>query len=449
MYIFLIIALLILTAFFVLAEFAFYSARRARLQAAADRGERTAIIAIALVENPNRYLSTTQIGITLATIALGMYGEASLTADLVEWLASLDVPARYAHPAATATTIIALTGVSLVAAEMVPKRLAQMYPEGLARLLARPIDWLSRLSAPIVAVLSFCTNMLLRFVPEPKRHEQAAQDEVNAILASGAEQGIIHHAEQQLVERVFELGDRRVKSLMVPRNDIDSLDVGDAPGRIRVAVATSTHSHFPVCDGDLDHLIGVVHVKDLVKHSLMLGGGGGTADDALDLRALARKPHFVPESATALRVLEQFKQRNTHIAFVLDEYGVLVGLVTLNDLVEEMLGELPLIGAAVPMDAQEPLIVKRTENSYLLDAMLPVDDLKELMGVRALPRQSEADFDTLGGFVIANLGRVPSIGDRLAFGRFTFEVVDMDRTRVDRVMLDIEPPPAANPDSAF
>ncbi len=433
MYILLIIALLIVTAFFVLAEFAFYSAKKARLQAAADKGNKAAITAIALIENPNRYLSTTQIGITLATIALGMYGEASLTDDLVKWSSTHGVPKEYAHPVATATTIISLTVISLVAAEMVPKRLAQMYPESLARLLARPTDWLSRLSAPIVAVLSFCTDILLRLVPEPEQHEQAAQEEVKAILASGAEQGFIHQAQQQLVERIFQLSDRRVKSLMVPRNDIDALDVADPAGRVRVAVATSAHSHFPVCDGDLDHLVGVVHVKDLVKHGLMLGG----ADD-LNLRALARKPYFVPESATALRVLEQFKQRNTHLAFVLDEYGVLVGLVTLNDLVEAMLGQLPLPGAA-SSTADEPLIVKRNDNSYLLDAMLPVADLKSLMGVDTLPRQTEADFDTLGGFVIANLGRVPAIGDRFAFDRFTFEVVDMDRTRVDRVMLDIQP----------
>jgi putative hemolysin len=294
---------------------------------------------------------------------------------------------------------------------------------------------MSRLSAPLVGLLSLITNLMLRFVPAPRPHEQAAQEEVKAILASGAESGTVHHAEQQLVERVFELGERRVKSLMVPRNDIDALDVSDPPGRVRVAVATSAHSHFPICDGDLDHLVGIVHVKDLVKHGLMLGG-----EDELNLRSLARKPYFVPESATALRVLEQFKQRNTHLAFVLDEYGVLVGLVTLNDLVEAMLGQIPLPGTEAA-SSPEPLIVKRHENSYLLDAMLPVAELRRLMGVNELPRQQEADFDSLGGFVIANLGRVPAIGDRFAFDRFAFEVVDMDRTRVDRVMLDITPLP--------
>ena len=427
MYILVIIVLLLVTAVFVLAEFAFYSSRKARLQAAADRGNRSAQIAIALIDNPNRYLSTTQIGITLVTIALGMYGEASLTEDLVRHVARVELLAKYAHPISTGITILLLTIVSLVVAEMVPKRLAQMYPEGLALLLARPTDWLSRFSSPLVLLLSTLTELILRLVPEPQRHELAAQEEVRAILASGAEDGIVHQAEQQLVENVFALGQQRVRTLMVPRVDIDYLQISDSLQRVRVALATSAHSHFPVCDGGMDTLIGVVHVKDLVKVGLI--------SEEINLRALARKPMFVPESATALRVLEQFKSSATHIAFVLDEYGVLVGLITLNDLVGSMLGEITTVGLAVPPN---PMIVKREDGSYLLDGMVSVAQLKELMQTDALPRDG-GDFDTLGGFVMNYLGRIPATGDRFDFDRYQFEIMDMDRTRVDRVLLTIQP----------
>jgi putative hemolysin len=425
----LIIAVLIVfNGLFVMAEMALVSARKGRLQARAERGDKGARVALALMEHPNRYLSATQLGITLATIVLGVYGEASLTEVLRGWFADVDWLAKHGHVVATAITVLVLTFATILLAELVPKRLAQMYPEGLARLVARPMDLMSRLSAPLIAVLSALTNLILGLFPRPRvDEEEAAQEEVRAILASGAELGTVHEAEQQLVERVFELGDQRVRSLMVPRNDIDFLDVTDSVQRVRVAVATSAHSHFPVCTGDLDHLVGLVHVKDIVKHTLI--------SEELDLRALCRKPYFVPESATALKVLEQFKQRGTHLAFVLDEYGSLVGLVTLNDLVESMLGEITTAGGGTP----EPLIVKRHEGSYLLDAMLPVGELKRLMEAHELPREEEGRFDTLGGFVMSYLGRVPAIGDRFSFGRYTFEVVDMDRTRVDRVMLEIEP----------
>jgi putative hemolysin len=428
-----IVALIFVNGLFVMAEMALVSARKGRLQARADKGDRSARIALALIEHPNRYLSATQLGITFATIVLGMYGEASLTEAIHEWLAPIPWLGGHAHAVAIGLTVLVLTFASLLLAELVPKRLGQLYPDGLARLVARPMSLMSRVSAPLIAVLSGLTNLILRLFPEPAVDEEvAAQEEVKAILATGAEMGTVHEAEQQLVERVFQLGEQRVRSLMVPRNDIDFLDVGDTAQRVRVAVATSAHSHFPVCAGDLDHLVGVVHVKDIVKHGLI--------SEELELKALCRKPYFVPESATALKVLEQFKKRSTHLAFVLDEYGALVGLVTLNDLVESMLGEITMAGPG-GAGAVEPLIVKRHEGSYLLDAMLTVAELKRLMETHELPREGEGGFDTLGGFVMSYLGRVPAIGDRFSFDRYTFEVVDMDRTRVDRVMLDVAPVP--------
>ena len=435
MYLLFILILLFINGLFVMAEMALVSSRKGRLQAAADKGDRNARIALDLIEHPNRYLSTTQIGITLTTIVLAMFGEEKLTVDIAAWLAAYPMLAPYIHAIATTITAIVLTFAALLLAELVPKRIGQMNPEGLARAMARPMDWLSRVSSPLIALLSMLTNLILQLVPvRPAHEDHDPQEEVNAILASGAQAGSVHQSEQQIVERVFQLGEQRVKALMVPRNDIDALAENDSLARVRVAVATSSHSHFPVVRGDLDHLVGVVHVKDLVKHGLI--------SDEINLKSLARKPMFVPESATALRVLEQFQRGGTHIAFVLDEYGVLVGLVTLNDLVGAMLGQIAPTGPDAASPPSDPLIVKRHEGSWLLDGMVSVAQLKELMNTDQLPRppsQSDTDFDTLGGFVMSYLGRIPATGDRFSFDRYTFEVVDMDRTRVDRVMLDIAP----------
>jgi putative hemolysin len=431
-YLLLILILILINGLFVMAEMALVSSRKGRLQALADKGDKKARTALDLIEHPNRYLSATQIGITLISIMLGMFGEVSLTEDIAKRLSWIGPLAPWTHAIATGLTLVLLTFSTLLLAELVPKRIGQLNPEGLARLIARPMNWISRVSAPLIAVLSLLTDFILRFIPvRPAHEDHAPQEEVKAILASGAEEGTIAESEQQIVERVFQLGEQRVKTLMVPRNDIDTLDEHDTLQRVRVAVATSSHSHFPVISGDLDHLVGVVHVKDLVKHGLI--------SDHINLTALARKPMFVPESATALKVLEQFKRSGSHVAFVLDEYGVLVGLVTLNDLVESMLGEITSAGAP---DSNDPMIVKRHDGSYLLDGMVSVAELRAIMEAQALPKQDVADFDTLGGFVMSYLGRVPATGDRFSFDRYTFEIMDMDRTRVDRVLLVIEPVPA-------
>lgn len=423
-----IVILLLVNGLFVMAEMAMVSCRRSRLQGAAEKGDRTAQILIELIDHPNRYLSTIQLAITVSGIGLGILGEDSIADRMRVWLDTIPSVARYSHIIATLTTVIVLTFVSLVFAELVPKRLGQMFPEPLARAMALPMHWLSRISTPLVTVLGGLTDAILWLVPiRPKIDDQAAEEEVKAILASGAETGIFNPHEQQIVNRVFDLSDRKVRSIMVPRTDIVFLDIADTTQRIRVAVATSSHSHFPVCDGDLDHLVGFVHIKDLVKHGLIA--------DELSLKQLVRKPMFVPESATALKLLDRFKSTGTHLAFVVDEYGVLVGLVTLNDLIENMLGDISAAGAKT-----DPMVVRRSDGSFLLDGMLSIAELKQIMEIHDLPREELAEFDTLGGFILTYLGRIPAMGDRVEFDRFTFEVMDMDRTRVDRVLLTIATP---------
>lgn len=420
--------LLLINAVLVMTEMALATSRRARLQARADKGDRGAIAAIRLIDQPTRYLSTVQIGITVTSIFLGMFGEASISGDLAKWLERYPALVKHAHWMALTITLLTLTLATLVIAELVPKRLAQINPEGTSRLLARPMMWVSGACAPLVAVLSWMTDVIIRMLPiRPGNPGESTEDEVKALIASGTESGVFHKQERQMVERVFSLSDQRVKALMVPRTDIDYLLADDTIQRVRVVVATSSHSHFPVCQTGLDDLVGVVHVKDLVK--------AGLISDEINLKALSRPPLFVPESALAIKVLEQLRARGMHIAFVLDEYGVMVGLVTMADILEGVVGEM----TSAAGDSQDPMVVRRDDGSYLLDGMLSVAELESLMGVEELPRHDQGDFDTLGGFVMTYLGRVPHTGDSFEFGRFRFEVVDMDRTRVDKILLSFQP----------
>lgn len=425
--------LIALSAIFVMAELSIVTSSRATLDARANKGSRGASAAIRLIDSPTRFLSMAQFVITLIGIFIGAFGEATVSDDLQTWLTGLGVATPGARFLALAMTVVLITTPILVLGELVPKRLAQINPEGMAAVLARPMLLISRISAPAVWALSGVTDLILRMLPfRAPDQASAAEEELRALIASGARSGVFHRAEHQMVERVFNLSDRSVKSLMVPRTDIDWISADAGAARIRVVIATSSHSQFPVCKTGLDDLIGVVHVKDLVKSGLI--------SENPDLAQLARPPMFVPESTPALKLLELFKESGNHLAFVLDEYGVLEGLVTLNDVVAAIIGDITRAE-----EREEPMVIRRKDGSYLLDGRLPVSELKALLGVERLPRDEEAGYETLGGFVMTFLGRIPSSGDLFPWGRHRFEVVDMDRARVDKVMVTPLKKPAPAP----
>ncbi|MCC6322045.1 MAG: HlyC/CorC family transporter [Phycisphaerales bacterium] len=420
-----IILLIVLNGAFVLIEMALVSSRRARLESRAGRGDRGARLAIRLLDSPNLYLSTVQIGITACGVLLGAFGEEALAERLAAWLAAVHPPlAPYTLPIAFAMTVAALTFVIIVVAELVPKRIAQMAPEAWARAGSRPMWIMSRICRPLVWLLSVSTNLVLALVPIKSRagSDHEVESEVKAIIASGARTGVFHHTEQQIVERVFKLSDQSVKAVMVPRTEIEFLLIDESPERIRALLATSGHSHFPVCRSGLDELVGVVHVKDLVKQTLVR--------EEIRLAEIVKPPLFVPESTPAIEMVEIFRTQRTHIAFVLDEYGVLEGLVTLYDVVEGLVGEVQRQG-----DIDEPWVVKRQDGSYLLDGRLSVGEVRDLINVEKLPKEDLAGYETLGGLVMTNLGRIPATGDRFQWREFTFEVMDMDKARVDKVLL--------------
>lgn len=437
----LLIVLIVANGLFVMAELAVLSSRKSRLQQSAVRGNRHAAAALALAESPSRFLSTTQIGITLISIGLGALGEAALAEDLTHWLTKTFIPNRpefhgYAQISASAVIVIGVAYVSLVLGELVPKRLALLFPERLASWTAQPMGFISRLTSPVVWVITVTSDAIFGvFGIKDRTESDVTEEDIKGLVVEAAEAGALHKQEQEIVERAFRLGDRRVKALMVPRTDIEWIDADAAPERVRVAVATSYHSHFPVAKGSLDHVLGIVHVKDIIKHGLI--------SDAINLGELVRPPLFVPEATPAYKLLDTFQKSGNHVALVVDEYGALRGLVTLNDIVESLIGEI-----SPPSSKSDMMAVQRKDGSWLLDGSLPADELHRILVEQSpgLEFVRDADVATVGGLVMAELGHIPHEGEIFDRDGFRYEVMDMDGQRVDKVLVSkIEPPPESKP----
>lgn len=422
-----ILALIVFNGVLVAAELAVLSSRKIRLSQAADKGSRGARKALELAEEPTRFLSTVQIGITLIAILLGAFGEASIAGDLEAKVAAVDLFKPYAHPIALAIVVISITIVSIVVGELIPKRLAIVFPERIASYTARPLSFVARLGSPIVTVLSGSTTIILRLagLKESGNRDDLSEEELRALLKAGTRTGVIHAQEHELLDRVFRLGDLRVKSLMVPRADVHFIDAHATKNQVKIAVATSPHSHFPVCQGSLDKLIGVVHVKDLVKHGMIAG-------EDVNLSEIAQSPLFVPEAMPALTLLDRFAETRRHIAFVVDEFGGVEGLVTLNDIVER------IIGSVVTADDDDPAqITRRADGTVLVDGLLPLQDLFHYFAINPGREHDFDDISTAAGFVVALLGRVPRTGDSVDRYGHRFEVVDMDRRRIDKLLVTV------------
>lgn len=413
------ILLTILNAFFVMAEAALISARRAKLQQQANEGDLKARAALELVSNPNRLLSTTQIGITLIVIFSGAFGEATLTEDLSTLVQRIPWLADYSQPISLALVVLGITYVSLVIGELVPKRLALHNPERIAGFVAAPMQWLSALAHPAISVLSVSTELILRLLgAQPSQDPPITEEEIRVLMEQGTQAGVFDEAEQDMVTAVFRLGDRRAGELMVPRTEIMWLDLEDSLEEIIDTITGSGYSRFPVCQDDLDHVIGIVQSKDLLARSL--------TGQPLDLKHSLRPPLFVPESNQVVKVLELFKQSQMPLALVIDEYGGTQGLITLNDILEAIVGD---------VEVDEPQAVQRQDGSWLLDGTLLVEEFKEILELEVLPAEAEGYYQTLGGFVMMCLGRIPTEGDYFQWHNLRFEVVDMDGRRVDKVLV--------------
>ena len=415
--------LLIANGIFAMSEIAIVTARKSRLQELANKGVGKASAALELATNPNRFLSTVQVGITLVGILAGAFGGGALTEWLSRPLHSIPIIAPYSRSVALGLVVIAITYFSVILGELVPKRLALGHPESIAMFMAPLMRLLLTIGSPLVHLFTFSTDLVFRLVG--KRFDDrtlVTEEEITTLLRQGTEAGVFHEAEQEMVEAVFQLGDMSSRGLMTPRTQIIWLDVNDSVEEIRAKISQSGHSRFPVCEGSLDNVVGIVQAKDLLTNYL--------SENNLDLKATMQLPEFAPRSMTALQVLEQIKKTSSHVVLIVDEYGGIEGLLTHHDILEAIAGDMPL--GTVPT---EPKAVQRKDGSWLLDGMLSIDEFKEIFHLDNLPGERKDTFQTLGGFIYTQMGRVPSASEHFEWNDLRFEIVDMDGKRIDKVLV--------------
>lgn len=418
-----IILLILANGVFAMAEIAIVSARKARLQQRAEEGKPGARTALELANAPSRFLATIQIGITLVGVLAGAFGGATLAEKLAAALSRVHLLAPYSEAIGLGLVVLGITYLSLVIGELAPKHLALSNPERVASAVASPMRALSVVVSPFVHLLSLSTGVVLRALGvRPSSEPSVTEEEIKIMIEQGTQVGIFHPAEEEMVRRVFRLGDLKIEAFMTPRTEIVWLDLEDPPEETQCRITTSGHSRFPVAQGSLDHVLGLVHVRDLLAHSL--------AAQPVDLRAALKPALFIPEGIPALTVLERFKSGRSQVALVIDEYGGLQGLVTVNDILEAIVGDISSTDGWA-----RPEAVRREDGSWLVDGMLPIDEFKKIFQMKELPEEEESHYWTLGGFVMASLGRVPSTGDPFEWGGLRFEVVDMDGRRVDKVLV--------------
>ena len=417
-----IFVLLIANGIFSMSEMAVVSARKARLQKRASDGDKGAQAALELASNPGPFLSTVQIGITLVGILAGAFGGATIAEKLAPSLKSFPAIEPYADKISFGLVVLVITYLSLVIGELIPKRLALHSPEKIASVVAAPMKRLSALTSPLVKLLEGSTNGLLRlFGLRESSEPPVTEDEIKVLIEQGIRAGVFEEAERDLIERTFHLGDRTVSELMVPRPDVVFLDLDDPPEVIKEVVSGNRLSRYPVIQGVADNVVGVVRAKDLLAREF--------TDQPFDLKAAMVPALYFPDTMPAFKAIEMFKSSRRHMAMVIDEHGGVEGLVTVNDILDALVGDIP------SMDEQEEqAVVRREDGSFLLDGALPIDQLKQTLQLKRLPGEEDGGFQTLGGFLMTRLGRVPAVADHLEVCGWRLEVMDMDRRRVDKVL---------------
>jgi putative hemolysin len=415
---------------FVMSEMVIISARKIRLQQSANQGSRKARIALDLANNPSRFLPTVQVGITLMAVLSGARGEHAVSELIKPILLRIPALEQYGETIASTIAIAIVTYFTIVIGELVPKQIALSNPEKLAPLVAIPLAWLGKVGSPVTRVLNISTDLIVKLLGiKASDDPEVTEEEIRVMIGQGTEAGTFEEAEQDMMERVMALGDRRVGSMMTPRPDIVWLDIDDPWAENCKKIVDSQYSRFPVCQEVLDNVIGVVHVADLLSQTL--------SGQAPNLTSSLIKPLLVPESTKGLKVLEQFKETGTHIGVVVDEYGVIQGLVTLNDLLEEIVGNIQDVEQPAP-----PQAVKRDDGTWLLDGMLSIEEFIDLLHIEEDSIEQRGSYNTLGGFIILQLGKIPNAADNFEWERFRFEVMDMDGNRVDKVLVSVLSPPA-------
>ena len=420
----LIVFLTLLNGVFAMSELAVASSRKARLAAMEESGDAGAGAALKLMEQPTQFLSTVQVGITSIGMLNGIVGEAAFSGPVATWLSSFGISDKAASIGATALVVVAITFTTIIFGELVPKRIGQMFPETVARLIAQPMTWLAVAAKPFVALLSLCTQGVLKLLRiDESRGRAVTQEEISASLEEGVDAGLIEEHEHQMVRNVFHLDDRSLSSLMVPRSDIEWLDASDSVAQALDYVASrgeaGAHSWYPVCHDGLDDVVGIISVAQLIE----LGRAAtGTLETHVSVAA------FVPETLSGMELLEQLRAKSGRMVFIVDEYGVVQGLMTPRDLLEAITGELK---PGAHLDAwAEP----RADGAWVLDGLMPVNEMKTRLGIGDLPQEDRGRYNTVAGLLLAEAGHLPNKGDVIECAGWTFEVLEMEGRRIDEVL---------------
>lgn len=415
--------LVLLNGIFSMSEIALVSSRKSRLEAAARNGDKKAKAALDLANSPNRFLSTVQIGITLIGILTGVYSGDKITSDLETTLAQITFLKPYSHTLAVGGVVIFITYLSLVFGELVPKRIGMANPEAIAKFMAQPMNLLSKVTRPFIALLGFSSDLLIRLLNIKQSDSSVTEEEIKSLIQEGTTGGVFEEIEQEIVHNVFQLGDRRVTSLMTNRQEIVWLDIEDSIEKNKERVYETKHSIYPLCRDSINNVIGLVYIKDLL---------GDDIDEKLaDLASLTREPVYLPESNRAYQALEKFKEQRVYYGIIVDEYGGVLGVVTMHDIMDALVGDIS------EDDDSDSEIVKRDDGSFLIDAQIPFDDFIDHFEINLLEadRKELVGFNTLGGFVLHVLEDIPKTGEKFSWKNFEFEVVDMDKSRIDKLLV--------------
>lgn len=431
----LILLLILVNGLFAMSEIAIVSSRKAKLHNLAEDGNPGASAALSLHQEPSSFFSTVQVGITSVSILSGAIGETALADPLAEWLSDIPLLAPYATGLALTATVVSLTYFSVVVGELVPKQLALLAPEGIASLISRPMILLARVAHPLVVILSASSSFILNFIGARRREVPVTNDEIKVLMAQGAEAGVFHESEQEIVSNVLRLDEQRIAAIMTPRHDIFVIDLEEGEETIRKNIAESGYSRLVVCRDGLENILGILQTGDLLRKALP-----GHSIDTADIEAVLLPPLYVPESITTTQLLESFRRASIRFALVVDEYGDVQGLVTLTDVLTAIVGEL-----SVPEAPEDRDMVQREDGSWLVDGDVSIERLKAVLDFSGdLPGENGRNFFTLGGFVMHMLGRIPSPSDYFVAAGLRFEVMDMDHKRVDKVLISVASTSADN-----
>src|SRR5688572_4079017 len=414
------LGLILLNGLFVMSEIALVSARKSRLEMMAEKGDKKAANALKLANNPELFLSAAQIGITLIAILTGVFSGERFGADLKPFVEQVAVLRPYANGISTSIIVVIVTFLSIIFGELIPKRIALINPEKIAKKAAAPMYAFAKITHPIVWLLSRTSNGFFKlFNIKQSKDDSVTEEEIKAIISEGTEAGTIEEEEKEIIERIFHLGDRNITSLMTHRSDILWFDLNDNEEKIREKIIAEPHSVYPICDAEIDNIKGVVSIKDLY-----------VSDDLTLFKDLMQPALFVPDNNTAYQVMEKFKESKIHSCFIVDEYGSIQGMITLNDILQAIIGDVPQ-----PDDVEDYEIMKRDDGSYLIDAQIPFYDFLRFFKKADWHNEDEHEFDTLAGCILHELERIPQTGDKLKWKDFKFEIIDMDNHRIDKILV--------------